>query len=333
MPEDAGPVFTEDMFQLDKINNIYPLGQLNGGYEESTGLSQATIQLKQDVIDAEDMVTIYAPADMQLHSYAFWQFGEDPSFWTLIFTVSDKITLRIGVVSDVVQKIKDATTDTPLPTSAEFEPSVPVNFSAGDVIAYTAGTTQAHNWDIFVFDAENENQFARQERYTSDVLGMRMVTAVCPWDLYSDEMKQPYYDLLGLSAPGQTNDCGNASRDVTGTLAGQWHFNPDASTGIETSRDGAYTTPFALYLNLDSEVVVNVINATGFRLAVDNPTWIDPAEIIDEHCYELIGSMDRSVQGYLFLQLISSDEMRMSYSATGGCPDSFPEAGSKTYYR
>jgi hypothetical protein len=55
MPEDAGPVFTEDLFQLDKINNIYPLGQLNGGYEESSGLSQATIQLKQAVIDAEDM--------------------------------------------------------------------------------------------------------------------------------------------------------------------------------------------------------------------------------------------------------------------------------------
>lgn len=329
----SAPLFTEHLFELDKVDRIYPLGQLNGGYHESSGLGVSLIWIKPDVISAGDRLTIYAPADIKLEQYAFYQMGSEPSAWTLIFRVNDRITIRMSVVSEAVPKIMEATTDTPAPTSAEHEPTTRVLLKAGEVIGYTSGSSQAHNWDIWVYDSEHSNQFANPSRYEANYLGERMRTAVCPYDFFDEQMRAEYVELFGGDMAGQTTDCGNASRDVPGSLAGQWYMDADSASGVEIHEDFPYASPLALYENLSREVIIFQVGGQEFRLKADNPTHRDPAEISDRHCYQLFSREDQSPAGYAFFELVSRDEMKLFYSPSGTCPNSPPSSSGQSYYR
>jgi|GEM_PF-1435955 hypothetical protein len=332
-PDESGSLFTAHFFDRDKIRLIYPLGQLNGGHHEAEALGLSLIWIEPSVIEAGDRLTVYAPADMQLERYSYGHFGSEPPTWTMVFRVNDRIKIRMSAISEAVPRIMDATTNEPAPNTAEHEPSIPVFLEAGEVIGYTTGTSKAHNWDIWVYDSERSNQYANQSRYEANYLGDRMRTAVCPYDFFDEAMGAEYIALLGLDEPGQTTECGNTSRDVPGSLSGQWHFNPDYTTGVEIAQDGSYATPLAIFKNLSNEIVIYQIDGQEFRITTDNTTHSDPAEITDCHCYQLVSRWDQSAAGYAYFELISEDDMKVYYSPSGQCPNNPPTTVGKTYYR
>lgn len=326
-------LFTAHIFELDKIDRIYPLGNLNGGYDESTGLTVPLAWIKSSVISEGGKVAIYAPTDMDMQYYAYYQFDTDPAEWALTFTINSNLTLRLDHVSEVTQEIMDGTTSTPVESSAGLPPTTALSFTAGELLGYTTGTYQANNWNVMLYDSAHTNIFVNQERYEVDSVGEFLRTAVCPWDQYDDEMKAEYYAKLGIDSAGEVSNCGTVSQDMEETLSGQWHFDSDTSTGITVARDGVYDSPFAIYNNDVGTIQIHQINATRYEIETTNSSYMDPASVTTSHCYELASTFDSSDAGHLYLSIVSSTEMRMYHASSGACPSSFPTTGYKTYYR
>lgn len=332
-PADDPVVFTRDIFDVRQVNNITPLGELNGGYTESQSFAGVMINMKRDVNGDADMMNVYAPTDMTLTQYAHYAFdGEDPE-WALYFQVTPGLTMTLHHIREAGERIASVITDEPVADSRTKDVPSPIMFSAGDLIARTDGTSQAHNWNIYMYDTATQNQFARQERYTGNYLGDEMSTATCVFDYYPEDVRQPYETLFGYSAPGQSASCGTVARDVVGSVAGLWYFSSDPSEGIVQEQDGVYATPFAAYTTSDDTVILHEIDGKRFDIFSDNSTYVQPSAITTEHCYQLTSVSDRSSLGYAYFRIVDDNTMQLAYSASASCPNSFPEDQAQTYYR
>jgi hypothetical protein len=272
-------------------------------------------------------MNVYAPTNITLTSYSYYSYSGSTPTWTLIFEINSDITLRLSALTDVVDKIKN-TVSTEY-TVGEINIKEPISFTSGEHIAYAGGSADITNWDILLYDKNHENQYVNQDRYKQTSLGERYITAVCPFNFYSDEMKEEYISLLGFNAPGLTTDCGCASRDVLGTLSGIWWLSTD---GTEIEEQGMFTSPLMIYSNSAGGTSLGYVNKKRYKITGNNPTNKDPATVTDEHCYNLISAWDGSSEGYAYFKIISDTEMRLATGTDGTCPGSFPDE-YVTYYR
>lgn len=325
--ESVTVTFTQPIFDPEMVSNITPLGELMGGYEEATALAGVMINLKPEAYAGGKDIEVKAPTDMKLESYAhFIDPNDGGKNWALIFQISPQIKIRFDHITRVPQKVIDATTTTPKNNSAEEYPKNKISFKAGEVIAYTSGTKMAHNWNIYLTDTRNKNNFINSERYQTDMGGQRLLTARCPFDFYPDEMKNKFMKLMGYNKPGQSQSCGNPSKDVAGTLSGMWHLSSDPKTGTSEQIDGVYASPLSVFKNSAGEVTIDQVNNQRLDIPPNNKTNQNPKEITGEHCYQL-------TSGYAYFKVISSTQMQFAYSSSGICPTTFPTAQAKTYYR
>lgn len=320
------PVFSAKIFDQAQVAYITPLGELNGGYEESSTIAGVMINNK----DANE-IPVYAPTKMTLDSYSYHVLETEPPNWALDFKIDDETSINFHHLSTAVSKIVEVTTDTPkLNDSRTNPPKKKITFEAGELIATTSGTSKAHNWNIYLYNQNTKNAFTNQARYEKDSssVGQRLITGKCPFDYYDASVKQEFLALMGYSAPGQSADCGSISSDVAGTLSGMWHFQAE---NVGNDYDGAYANPFSIYMTSDKTIVLADINKIQPRLASKNSTYKDPALVTDSHCYNLTDSSNRAI-GFAYFKIVSATEMQMSYG-NNTCPAEFPATGAKTYYR
>lgn len=333
-------IFTHDMFDVNQVDYITPLGDLHGGYDEISAIAGVMI----DLVVTEDGVTpepmdIYAPVDMSLENYAYYKMSEEEGAeWSLGFRISDTVTLQLWHIDTPVQAIRDAAVSEPKQDSRTESPSYPVKFKAGDKIAETVGTNKANNWNILVYDQTHENKFANQARYEANELGQRLITARCPFDFYPEEEAKKYLSLVGYNSQegaktGMINNCGSVSRDVEGTIAGIWHFSSDSEDGVIIDREGIFTTPLAIYKTISGAITIDMIDGKTQSIFESSNSYKDPATITSQHCYELIDNTNYNPAGFVVFQLVSDTEMKVAYSSSGLCPSIFPNTDVRTYYR
>jgi hypothetical protein len=330
--EDTTPknvTFTAHMFELEKVNYIVPLGELEGGWEEMEVNNMALVHIKRegDYGTPSLLMEVYAPTDITLTSYSYYSYGDNPSTWTLIFEINSDITLKLSALTDVVDKIKN-TVGTEF-TSGEINLQTSLSFTPGEKVGYAGGSADVTNWDVLCYDKNHENQYVNQERYQATYLGERYLTAVCAFNFYPDEIKQDYIDLMGFGAPGLVSDCGNASRDVAGTLSGIWWLSID---GTDIEEQDVFTSPLMIYSNSAGGTSLGYVNKKRYKIRSDNPTNKDPATITTEHCYKLLSAWDGSTDGYAYFKIISDTEMHLATGTSGSCPSMFPD-DYMTYYR
>ena len=333
-------IFTHDIFDVNRVDYITPLGDLRGGYDEISAIAGVMIDLKiPESGTTPEPMDIYAPVDMSLENYAYYKMSEEEGAeWSLGFRISDAVTLQLWHVDTPVQKIRDAAVSEPRQDSRTQSPSYPVNFKAGDKIGETVGTNKANNWNILVYDQTHENKFANQTRYEANYLGQQLITARCPFDFYPEEEAKKYLELVGFNHPdgaktGTLNSCGSVSRDVEGTIAGIWHFSSDSENGVIIDREGFFTTPLAIYKTISGTITIDMIDGKTQSIFESSNSYKDPATITSQHCYELIDNMYYNPAGYVFFQLVSDSEMKVAYSSSGLCPSVFPNTDVRTYYR
>ena len=319
-------VFTNLIFDPKLVSHITPLGELNGGYDEAQTIAGVMINLKTKAVEGGKEIEVRAPTDMTLEKYAYYKSPNDgQEGWVLIFRISPEIELKIDHITSVPKIIVDATTSVPKQTSAEEYVKNKLLFKAGDIIAYTSGTSLAHNWNIYLADTRQTNNFINTERYSVDGAGNKMLRSRCPFDFYQDEMKQKFVDLMGYNKAGQSTNCGSVSKDVAGTLSGMWHFSADTKTGTRTQIDGVYASPLSVFKNSAGEIIIHQVDNRRLDIEPNDKTNKDPKQVTGEHCYQ-------STSGYAYFKLISPQEMKFAYSS-GSCPQKFPEELAKTYYR
>lgn len=321
-------IFTAKIFDPALVSHITPLGELNGGYEEVQTINGVMINIKTDARRNAPEIGVYAPTDMTLEDYSYFTGGPHTPNWHLGFRISKEVKLSFDHITWVAEEMKAATP--PTPTSGYVPPRKKISFKAGELIAKTSGTDQAHNWNIYLRDNRRTNTFANQARYEKIQDRYDFLNAACPFDYYEDSVKQEFMVLMGATKAGQSKTCGSNSRDVKGSLSGLWHLAED---GIGADYQGSYATPFSIYKNSAEEIIVYEINRQRFILDKSNPTYKDPAAVTGAHCYALTEYGGTPAKGYAYFKLVSDMEMRMKYSSSGTCPGEFPESDSVTYYR
>ncbi|MFA6461663.1 MAG: hypothetical protein WCV90_05305 [Candidatus Woesearchaeota archaeon] len=179
------PVFTHHITDINQVTTVQTPPMIMAGHLKT-----------HSYIDTNhNRVPIYAPVDMTLTTGSFYVGGP----YGLDFQVSCEISLRFGHITEPIDEIKEVFPSTPSENSQNQEITHQISFKAGDLIAYTTGTTQAGNWDFGVYDSTTQNRYTYSKEWnTSSVY----TTAVCPYDYFSSELKEQYvkrYNLVKYS--------------------------------------------------------------------------------------------------------------------------------------
>jgi len=312
--------FSANIFDPNEIKNIVPLGELNGGYDEVSTLGGVMMNIKEKIYQSSS-VKVYAPTQMTLESYAFFEMPPEPPSWRLSFSIEPDLTITFDHLDEVTEKVMDATASVPASSSAGLMPKEKITLSAGEHFANTTGTSKAHNWNIYLYDRNQQNEFLNIERLSqSEGVGKQLLTAVCPFKYYNEETKKFFIDLMGYHQAGESSDCGSVSHDVKGTVSGLWFLKE---------------SPFSIFKNSAGSVNIYQVDHGYYEISSNSASFKDPQEVTNEHCYNFSDAINqnRSVSGYLYFKVISDNQMQMSFGASGSCPASFPAQQAKTYYR
>ena len=81
-------------------------------------------------------------------------------------------------------------------TANRTQVNPPVSFSSGELIGYTSGTQDAHNFDFGVFDQNHINTLPSSYPVQGD---SREYHFICSFDLFPDSIKAQYYAILKSS--------------------------------------------------------------------------------------------------------------------------------------
>ncbi|HXI54942.1 MAG TPA: hypothetical protein VNO55_02710 [Polyangia bacterium] len=331
--------FTADVTDLASLQTVGPLPALAGGagYE-----IRSYMQVKDSYAGVR--VPIYAPANMTIQASVHYHDPlHDPADadyqgeWGLMFEASCTTQISFAHIREVVQKIADVTVTSG--SSAGELVSHPVDFLAGEIIGYYKRGPGYFAWDFVVTDSSVTNQFINMPRYVDGQL--KFLHAICPYDPYPSQMRQPYLDLLGTNndPPTVGRKCGTVAHDRAGTIAGVWFHAPYTGGGADAARSasGNPLSVFraetdAVYLaDLDGDTTT--VGFETFRIDPTNPTYRDPETVTSSYCYERRTTPTAEPSGWAYFNLASATELHVAYAQQGGCPPTFPATGVRTYYR
>jgi hypothetical protein len=328
-------VFTEYLIDPSLVGVLGEIGSV-AAKTEIGGRSYIFPKSGQD----GQRLPLKVPADMYLTGIRHYRpLGTPEGYradWSLALKVGCGIWLEVYHVKDISDSIK-ALVDTTIGTASAWQPlSTPIALKAGQIFGWYIPGNNAVSFDFIAHNDSIENKFVNQPRYVARK--SNILDIVCPYDLFEPAKKAAYYALLGTgtgnAAPGAT--CGTPERDVPGTPAGQWFFDPDFDTvRPELKKVGDYGEPLPLIMAADSTVLVGHIGPTDdFRIPRGNPTWKPLKDITTDWCYQALSFPPASApEGWLWLKMETPTKMNVAYRSTGSCPSTFPLSGFKTYYR
>ena len=330
----VNPVFTEYFVEPKYVQKVGQVGVVHG-----SGLyivERSYVSIKNEFHGQK--IPVYAPVEMTIRSGSHYhnpalQINTALPDYALWFDAGCGVEVNLAHLKEVVEPIAVQLGE--VKNDSRSSQLRPIHFQAGDLIGYFIyNEGDVAGFDFIVRDKKVINQFINQERYSGNRAG-NLINGVCPYDYYEPEKKQEYYNLLG-SAIGTVftvKDCGKSSRDVTGTISGMWFLDKEPQESIyETYKDGEYGSTLSI---VGDEVRITIGNLGTVPTQVvyaNNSTYKLPETVTDEHCYAFTGSTPTETSGWVYFKLVSDTEAKVSYSATGKCPDRFPNT-SKTYYK
>ena len=316
---DPDPVFTAAFTDLGMIEFISPVGTLTHSI-----VPHSYVWIARDDAGEVYAVPIYAPVDSMLTRAAYYtmQTLNDQGEWeelaqyALTFEVSCEVTYRFAHIDRVVGEAAAVVPQVPVESSRSVPVDPPRAVKAGDLVAYAYGTRSANNFDFGLYNAARQNGFVNQERYeTTPDLGTALYSD-CPYDYFEPDLRGLFYALL------PSHGCGSASQDVEGTVSGSWfeeldHGSASLSRSLAVGRSFVPGQEFIVVRTHEHEV----------RVYPDEPTYLDPALVTTEHCYQQSGGSEL----YAFIRLRSASELTAVFGV-GGCPSQMPDQ-PRAYYR
>lgn len=182
------PRFSHDLTEAEKIFKITPNSLIASKNQDRVFLWIDNGKTNQ--------VPIYAPADADLVRGVYKISKSVATIdYDLHFQISCEVWFFINHVSSPVGKIKNFFPKTPATNTASdnfthFSP--PLHFEAGELIGYTSGTAQAHNFDLAVFDLNHTNNLIGSGG-SNDA---RFKNFICPFNLFPENIRRSYYQKL-----------------------------------------------------------------------------------------------------------------------------------------
>lgn len=183
--------FTHDFTEMDKISSVEPTIVTPGNSRHRAWLNIST-----------GKVPVYAPVDSELVN-GVYKNAKGALDYDLHFQVSCEIWYLINHVTDPVEKIKNVFPKTPqtdTKTNPPFKEVVKVK--AGELLGYTTGTPNAHNFDFGVFDLNHFNEGLPTDggsKYGKEI------NFICPFDVLPESIMKSYYSKIINSEKPYTN--------------------------------------------------------------------------------------------------------------------------------
>ena len=332
--ENCQLIFSQYLIDPKYVQKIGQVGVVHGGGKSI--VERSYISVKQEFYEQE--IPIYAPADMKLIAAAHYKVPGSPenalADYVLKFNTEEcNVEFLLGHLKGVIPSI-----DQELPNIQDDSREnfiTPIEFKAGDLIGYYKQQSvqgAVAGFDFVVRDPRVTNQFINQERYEED-RARNLIHGVCPYDYFTQEKKQEYYNLLG-GAGGKiftVKDCGTASRDKSGTISGMWFLGKEIVGEIYNDyKEGDYGSPISLVGDEESVTFGNFGQSPTLKVYSTDSTYKLPIEVTTEHCYKF--TYNGQDMGYAYFKIIDESTMDVSYSSTGSCPSTMP-AGAKRYYK
>ncbi len=305
------PIFTNEFTDFSKINAFGSIGSITGA---SRGRSY--IEIKEG-----ENVPVYAPVDATLISviYAYRGPEADHGEYGFLFDAGCGVSFLLDHLDSVSEELKEYAPEEPSRSTATSD-RISVPIKGGTLLGYTDGTPGARTFDFLVLDEENENFYINPQRWEWE----QSLYSVCPYDFYEDDLKEKYYQKIGIVNAGElvkADDCGHISYDVENTISGGW-FRDDDSTDLngEYALIGERVGFVDVVVKTEREgVLLRITDYEPGRLPVD-------VGIGESVCYE--GFSD----DWVYLHLVDGNTIEIS-SGNGECPESLPEDGWTRYYR
>ena len=332
--DNASPIFTNHITDLQFVSSIVNLGMVS-----DNNIAQHTYvhPLRPGDSEVSEMayedrkIPIYAPMEGKI-AEANWSAPYDPvtdsvkvgedGQYLLYLQVSCQVTIRLAHVAGVVDKLAERLPSTPKFGDSRTDDVVPpVKFEAGEQIGWFL--IGGDSMDFGLFNTEHVNEFINQGRYK---FFQQPLHADCPYDYFQESLRSQYYALFGTPWFTMFPDshCGTASRDLAGTIAGQWFHEPWPPSGVDPdeAQDGGEMA-VAIGTHRDGEVA---IGGPSFHLKIktNDTTYADPTTVTTQHCYSYGGQS-------VFLKVMSDDRLAVAILPSE-CPDSMPDEYT-TYYR
>ncbi len=332
--ENCDVQFTEYLIDPHYVQKIGQVGVVHG-FGKSI-VERSYISVKEDFY--EQKITLYSPTDMTLVAGARYKISSDPNYlddYVLKFDAGCNVEIVLGHVKGVVEQIGEQLKNTK--NDSREDMINPIKFKAGEVIGYyyQQSSGGVAGFDFIVRDRNVINQFINQERYSDGRAG-NLISGVCPYDFYTGEKKEAYYNLIGGGGGTvfEVKSCGNASRDVRGTISGMWFLDKDVVGSIyDYYTDGDYGSPISIVGDEERISMGNLGQQDPvIYIYSDNPTYKLPEEVKTEHCYQNRNNPN-SNNGYVYFRVVDNETVDIFFSASGTCPSSFPSSGSKRYYK
>lgn len=192
---DPNPKFTHDLTEAEKIAKVTPTSLVAAKSQDRSFL---WIDMSKT-----DKVPIFAPVDADLVR-GVYKISKtvDTIDYDLHFQVSCEVWFFINHISEPIDKIKSQFGDKPAnATNNLTSVNPPMQFKAGELIGYTTGTAQAHNFDFAVFDLNHANKLVGELSSTDS----RFENFICPFDLFPGNLKNEYYKKLDLALISESN--------------------------------------------------------------------------------------------------------------------------------
>lgn len=328
------PIFTEYFVDPIYVQKVGQIGVVHGSGEYTVGRSYVSF------IDGLglDKIPVYAPTEMVLmygsHYLDSQAVGTEGylSDYALTFDVGCGVEIAYAHLKEVVSSIGEQLQEAKPDSSGEQ--LTPIKFEAGDLVGYSIPGAGNLGIDFIVKDLDVVNQFANQARQEAGH-GSNLLHAVCPYDFYAEEKKDAYYNLIGGGGGTlfEVQECGPISRDFKGTISGQWFSDKEVLASInEYYKDGDYGSVLPIVGDEERITIGSLGDKNTHWVYPNNPTYKAPEDVTGEHCYEFYPNFS-DAEGWVYFKLIDDETMDVFYSSSGICPNSFPEGGSKTYYR
>lgn len=187
------PIFSHDITDISRISQITPPGTI---FDNGIVKSHSYLWIEDG-----KQVPLYAPIDMKLAAGSYYTQGS-VSHFLLFFQVSCEVEIKFDHVLDPVQAIRAVLPTEPvLNDSRTKAPSEFVSFKAGDIIGYTPGNTQSHNWDFGVYNTTvYPNAITNGVEHLEDI----DKRADCAYDYFDSSKAERYRDLFLVEIGGSS---------------------------------------------------------------------------------------------------------------------------------
>ena len=306
---DPKPRFTHEVVPQAEIKSTAPPGSVFSGMLKRHAYFFVGSGIPvQEWLGYPRSVPISTPIESSLHSVHLYEVvvaGEDVIEYEFMFEVSCEVWYRLGHIGPVADRIAalgpfqlgDNRVDDPL------------QFEGGELVGYWSGANPGGNMDLGVFNTTVEQTLANPERMTDGYHDQQLYED-CPFDYFPEELRLTYHSLLAeenTAEPVQTEHCRrSAEHDVAGTISGEWfvadRYSPVIAIG--TSLLGSARVSFSEYM---------VPGGTDLSVSPDQPTYVHPTQVTDEHCYHRLGQ-----DVYANVKLLSPMKLKVEYGS-GSC--------------